>query len=194
MDRSNHYESAFEGYLQDQGLCYVAVDETRRSFLGNGPVKSLDFIVLGDTHLCIDVKGRRFPGGPPDRPRHVWECWSTADDIDSLTRWAARLGPDYQGILAFTYLMAPEVELPDAVEGLWHWRGRRYLMRAIDAEAYRQHMRVRSPRWNTVSLRRSDFQRFVQPLSAFTQPRQPDAVDTCGNMVMKIYYPEGIAS
>src|SRR5271154_3540484 len=67
---------SFEGYLQDQGLCYVAVDETRRSLLGSAPIKSLDFIVLGDAHLVIDVKGRRFPAGSRERPRRVWESWS----------------------------------------------------------------------------------------------------------------------
>ena len=29
MDRSNHYEAAFEAYLQWHRLCYVAVDERR---------------------------------------------------------------------------------------------------------------------------------------------------------------------
>ena len=48
MKRSNHYEAAFEAYLQWQRLCYVAVDETRRSMLGESRVKSLDFIVHGD--------------------------------------------------------------------------------------------------------------------------------------------------
>ena len=35
MDRSNHYEAAFEAYLQWHRLCYVAVDETRRAWLGD---------------------------------------------------------------------------------------------------------------------------------------------------------------
>ncbi len=47
MDRSNHYEVAFESYLQHHRLCYVAVDETRRALLGDTLVKSLDFIVFG---------------------------------------------------------------------------------------------------------------------------------------------------
>src|SRR5262249_40469927 len=42
MDRSNHYEAAFEGYLRDQGVCYVAVDERRRALLDHVPLKSLD--------------------------------------------------------------------------------------------------------------------------------------------------------
>src|SRR5438067_2258594 len=60
MDRSNHYEAAFEAYLQWHKLCYVGVDETRRSRLGETPVKSLDFIVYGESgsRLLVDVKGR----------------------------------------------------------------------------------------------------------------------------------------
>ena len=79
MDRSNHYEAAFEAYLQRHGLCYVAVDETRRAVLGDLRIKSLDFIVHGEggIRLLVDVKGRRFPTGLGDRQRHVWECWST---------------------------------------------------------------------------------------------------------------------
>src|SRR5437868_5004877 len=75
MDRSNHYEAAFEGYLQWHRLCYVAVDETRRAMLGDLRVKSLDFIVHGPggARLLVDVKGRRFPTGPGQRPRRVWE-------------------------------------------------------------------------------------------------------------------------
>ena len=34
MDRSNHYEAAFEDWLQENDLCYVAVDESRRAMLG----------------------------------------------------------------------------------------------------------------------------------------------------------------
>src|SRR5439155_5475088 len=81
MDRSNHYEAAFEAYLQWHRHCYVAVDETRRAMLGEVRVKSLDFIVYGEhgARLLVDVKGRRFPTGSPERQRRVWECWSTHD-------------------------------------------------------------------------------------------------------------------
>ena len=83
MDRSNHYEVAFEAYLQRQGLGYVAVDETRRAFLGRESVKSLDFIVYGPhgARLLVDVKGRRFPTGAPHRQqrRGVSACpWLAA--------------------------------------------------------------------------------------------------------------------
>lgn len=43
--RDNHYEAAFEAYLREVCLPYVAVDEAKRSRLSDGSLKSLDFIV-----------------------------------------------------------------------------------------------------------------------------------------------------
>ena len=87
MDRSNHYEAAFEAYLQWHRLGYIAVDESRRSLLGDTPVKSLDFLVFGPhgARLVVDVKGRRFPTGAAEgrgasgnagRRRTTWTAWS----------------------------------------------------------------------------------------------------------------------
>ena len=77
MDRGNHYEAAFEAYLRDRRLGYVAVDESRRSSLDDEPVKSIDFIVYGHggARLLVDIKGRKFPGGKAGRPRYTWQNW-----------------------------------------------------------------------------------------------------------------------
>jgi len=170
MDRSNHYESAFEAYLQEQRLCYVAVDERRRAILGESKVKCLDFIVYGPdgARLLIDIKGRRFPSGKPGKRRHVWECWSTRDDIDGLERWAEMFGPGYQGLLVFSYCIQSGVCLPIDTEDLWNWRGRHYLFRAVPAADYRTSMRSRSPSWGTVDLPREVFRNLVRPLAHFT--------------------------
>jgi hypothetical protein len=170
MDRSNHYEAAFEAYLIWHGLAYVAVDETRRSGIGDERLKNLDFIVHGESgaRLLVDVKGRRFPGGPPDRPRRVWECWCERDDVAGLERWEALFGPGYQGLLVFTYGLARSVELPEDTPDLWTWRGRRYLFRAVPVDEYRQHMRTRSPKWQTVDLPGAVYRRLVRPFHDFT--------------------------
>jgi hypothetical protein len=179
MDRSNHYEAAFEAYLQWHKLCYVGVDETRRPMMGETRVKSLDFIVYGMTgaRLLVDVKGRRFPSGSKVKPRRVWECWSLHEDIDGLQRWAELSGPGYRGLLVFTYLLAPEIAVPDDTDDLWSWRGRRYLLRAILVDDYQPHMRVRSPRWGTVFLPNRIFRDLVRPFHYFTQEAQPVADD-----------------
>jgi hypothetical protein len=169
--RSSEYECAFEAYLQHKRLCYVAVDEHRRPLLDDAPVKSLDFIVFGaqGARLVVDVKGRRFPSGKPERLRRIWECWATRDDIEGLDRWARLWGPEFRGLLVFAYHILPSVELPDDTEDVWLHRGRRYLLRGIDAHLYRTFMRIRSPRWGTVSLPTAVFRSLVQPLSHFTQ-------------------------
>lgn len=169
MDRSNHYEAAFEAYLRWHRYCYVAVDETRRAMLGERRVKSLDFIVYGepDARLLIDVKGRRFPSGRPDRPRRVWESWSTHDDIEGLQSWLGLFGAGYVGLLVFTYQLMPGIEVPEDTLDLFTFRGRRYLYRAVEVNDYQLHMRVRSPKWGTVGLARADFRRLVQPLHHF---------------------------
>lgn len=170
MDRSNHYEAAFEAYLQWHRMCYVAVDQTRRSMLGETRVKSLDFIVYGDngSRLLVDVKGRRFPCGSAHCPRRVWQNWTTRADLDGLARWQERCGPEYVGLLVFNYQVLPTVELPDDTADLWTWRGKRYLLRAVRADEYCRHQRLRSPKWDTVDLPGACFRQLVRPFHQFT--------------------------
>jgi hypothetical protein len=179
MDRNNHYEVAFEGYLLSRGLCYIAVDETRRSRWGGESVKSLDFVVFGrgGTRFVVDVKGRRFPGGTPSRPRRVWQCWSEREDVDGIERWASIAGPDYQGLLVFTYHLGPDVVMSENTPDLWMFRGQRYLFRAVAIDQYRQHMYLLSPSWDTVTLSRASFRSLVRPLSDFTNAAELVAVD-----------------
>jgi hypothetical protein len=175
MDRSNHYEAAFEAYLQWHRLCYVAVDEARRALFGDTPIKSLDFVVYSPAgaRLLIDVKGRRFPSGPEHNQRRVWESWSSLDDVRGLGQWVSLFGPGYQGLLVFAYHVLPAVSLPADIEDLWTWRGRRYLLRAVPVDLYRARMRVRSPKWETVSLQTGVFRELMQPFSSFTQRSEP---------------------
>ena len=161
---------AFESYLQSQRLCYVAVDETRRAMLGDDDsVKSLDFVVFGraGARLVVDIKGRRFPGGPPGKPRRVWECWSFREDLDGLDRWAEMAGADYRGLLVFAYCLHASVEMPAATPDLHICRGRRYLFRGVCARDYRENMRRRSHSWDTVSLPKAAFRALVRPFRDF---------------------------
>ena len=172
MDRGNHYETAFEAYLRDARLAYVAVDESRRATLDDEPIKSLDFIVygLGERRLLIDVKGRKYPGGKTEKPAFSWQNWSTRDDVDGLERGQQRFGGGHQALLVFIYHILPLVDLAPGTPDLWHWRGRRYLMRAIPVLEYKQSMRVRSQKWGTVHLPGAAFRAAVRPFRDFTHP------------------------
>ena len=173
MKRDNHYEAAFEAYLRDRQVSFVAVDEAKRSQLSDVLVKSLDFIIVGvDTaKLVVDVKGRRFPGGQPDQPRKVWQNWAEHEDIDGLTRWAEHFGPDYRGILAFTYHIVAPFQVPPDTPDQFTYRDKCYLMRAINVADYKICMRERSRRWGTVHLGMVDFRRLVRPFSEFLVPQ-----------------------
>lgn len=171
MKRSSRYEAAFEAYLRQQRFAYVAVNEQRRTVLGDESIKNLDFIVCGpDVRLMIDVKGRRFPAGPPERPRRVWECWSTAEDVADLQRWAVAFGPGSIALLAFVYELAADVEPPVGGGERWEWGGRHYLLRTVEVSAYRAAMRVRSPRWRTVDLPGAKFRLLARPFQEFAAP------------------------
>jgi hypothetical protein len=175
MDRGNHYEAAFEAYLRDRRLGYVAVDESRRSSLDDEPVKSIDFIVYGAagaSKLLIDVKGRRYPGGPKERPKHIWQNWVEREDVEGLGRWELSFGSEYRGLLVFAYYILPHVELRPGTADVWVWRGRRYLMRAVPVADYRSHMKVRSPKWDTVHLPTAAFRSLVRPLRDYTHPHE----------------------
>lgn len=170
MDRNNHYEAAFEAYLQARGLGYIAIDETRRASLGSTSIKSLDFVVYGQAgaRLLIDIKGHRFPTGSPEKQRRVWESWVNAEDVSSMEQWMALFGPGFQAVFVFAYHVLPCVDLSEDIEDLWCFRGRRYLFRAVSCDDYRAHMRRRSPSWGTVALPTAAFRRLVQPFRAFT--------------------------
>lgn len=173
MDRSNHYEAAFEAYLRRLGVGFVAVDETHRSLLGDADVKSLDFVIVDSARLVVDVKGRRFPGGTPHKPRRIWQNWSTADDVDGLDRWAAHFGSEFRGVLAFVYHLVPPFGVSPGTRDALAFRDQLYLVRGIDAVEYRERMVSRSRRWGTVGLSTADFRELVRPFSDFLDPKLP---------------------
>jgi hypothetical protein len=172
MDRNNHYERAFASYLRGRGVGVVAVDECRRSRLDGSPVKSADFLVVGPgpAKLVIDVKGRRFPGGTASKPRPVWPCWSTEQDVRGLRQWADGFGNDFRGVLAFVYDVAPPYKISaDAPDG-FSFEGRDYLIKGIDALAYAATMTPRSRRWGTVHLPAPAYRALCRPFSYFLNP------------------------
>jgi hypothetical protein len=162
MKRDNHYERAFEAYLRQRRVAYVAVDETRRSLLGDGSLKSLDFIIstpLGVRWL-VDVKGRRFPSG---RRRAYWKNWSTRDDLVSLRRWEQKFGDDFRGLFVFAYNVRGD-RAPLPAEELFAWRDRVYGFVAIPLVEYARHARVLSPRWGTVRMPVRRFRELARPM------------------------------
>jgi hypothetical protein len=178
-NRDNHYEAAFEAFLRDRGVPYVAVDEAKRSLLGNGTtLKSLDFIVSGGTTVVadagtsqplswlVDVKGRKFPGG--EIQKQYWKNWSTRDDLRSLAQWEELFGDHFRALFVFAYeVLGNRSPLP--AEELFEFRGNWYGFIAVPLRDYAAHARPISPRWDTWAMPAGAFRRFARPLTDLLQ-------------------------
>jgi hypothetical protein len=176
--RRHHYDQAFEQYLRQRRIPYVAVNEARRALSGGEgsafraaddpakarSLKSFDFVIYGpDRNLLLEVKGRKIAYGARSSAR--LESWVTMDDVSGLERWERLFGPGFEATLAFLYWC--ESPPPDGLfQEMIEHRGRWYAVRAVRVSEYARHMVVRSPRWRTVHVPGDDFVRISQPLAA----------------------------
>ncbi|WP_425616346.1 HYExAFE family protein [Anatilimnocola sp. NA78] len=187
--RDNHYELAFEAYLQYRRIPYVAVDETRRSAAGLTPagadaatLKSLDFIVSprlvptgSSLSWLVDIKGRRFPTG---RSKQYWKNWSTADELRSLAHWESIFSGRFQGLLVFAYnVIGDKAPLPR--EQLFEFRGGLYAFLGIRLDHYTGWSHTLSPRWQTVTIPTARFRALARPTDELfgITPATPAAAD-----------------
>lgn len=171
--RSNHYDAAFEAYLRDRRVPYVAVDEQRRSLLASSSLKSMDFIVHrpGRGGLLVEVKGRKYPSaGNGGR----WENWVTGDDVESLLSWE-EFFPGSEAAFVFAY----DVEDSHAQEfdDLFVFRDRRYAFYGVGAAEYKAAMTRRSARWSTFTIARGRYARLRCPIAALIGPAETAARD-----------------
>jgi hypothetical protein len=158
-DRSIHYEAAFEAFLRDRGIPCVAVDEAKKALFANAKLKSFDFVVYSKSgpNLLVDVKGRQVR----NRGRSGFETWTTEQDVNDLMQWEQVFGEGYKAVLTFIYW----IDAPLAPEpGMFEHKGKWYWMMGIDLTEYRNHMRRRSVKWETVSLPAEDFRSLARPI------------------------------
>lgn len=164
MDRSIHYESAFEAYLRSKGIPYVAVNEAKKALFADAKLKSFDFVVYSRNgpNLLIDVKGRQRK--ETTARRRGFDTWTNERDVTDLLQWEQVFGEGFRAVLAFIYwIEAPLTPEP----GMFEHRDRWYLLMGIDLAEYRNHMRRRSPKWETVSLSVESFRQLARPFESW---------------------------
>jgi hypothetical protein len=162
-DRTVHYEAAFEAFLRSRGIPYVAVDEAKKALFSNAKLKSFDFVVYSKNgpNLLIDVKGRQVR----DRTgRKGFESWTTQRDVEDLQQWEQVFGDDFKAVLTFVYWIDPPLT-PEP--GMFEHRDRWYLLMGIDLTEYRNSMRRRSAKWETVCLPAEEFRNLARPLESW---------------------------
>lgn len=159
-DRSVHYEAAFEAFLRDRGVPYVAVDEAKKALFANAKLKSFDFVVYSKAgpNLLIDVKGRSCRNRTG---RSGFETWATEQDVSDLAQWEQVFGEGFKGVLAFVYWIEPPLTVE---QGMYAFRDRWYLLLGVDLAEYRGSMRRRSAKWQTVCLPAAAFRDAAKPI------------------------------
>lgn len=166
VNRQVHYEAAFEDWLRNRGVPYVAVDEAKKALFADAALKSFDFVVYssGGPNLLVDVKGRKFPyvtrGG-----KRFWENWVERGDLSDLARWQEVFGRGFQATLVFAYALVDPLQAREFTD-VHLFRQEFYAFVAVAAEVYGRHARLRSPAWQTVNMPRGLFREMIAPVSS----------------------------
>jgi len=163
----NHYERAFEGWLIDNHIEYVTIDEHKRATLGQSDIKSFDFLLyLPDGKIIIaEVKGRTFKGTSLAKLAHL-ECWVTAEDIEGLVKWQQIFGEGHQAIFVFAYKIE-NIDVDFDGRDVYDFDANRYLFFCVKLDDYRRFMVRRSPKWRTVTLPADKFRQYATQLADF---------------------------
>ncbi len=163
----NHYERAFENWLTDNCIEYVAVDEHKRATFGHTDIKSFDFLLYppGGQIVIAEVKGRTFRGTSLANLAGL-ECWVTAEDVDGLTKWQQIFGEDYRAVFVFAYRIE-NIDVDFNGRDVFEFDSNRYLFFCIKLDDYRRFMKRRSPKWQTVTLPADKFRQCAVQLSEF---------------------------
>jgi hypothetical protein len=165
-DRSVHYEAAFEAYLRDKRIPYVAVDEAKKALFANSKLKSFDFVVYPQNkpRLLIDVKGRQLRNRTK---RKGFETWATEADVKDLLQWEQVFGEGFTAVFGFVYWIDPPLPGVPVDSGVFEFKERWYLLMGVDLAEYRDHMRRRSAKWETVCLPAEDFRSLARPIESW---------------------------
>ena len=166
----NEYEQAFENWLIENRLQYVAVDQQKRMIFARNKIKSFDFLLYpaNSGAVVAEVKGRIFKGTSVIK-QTGFECWVTMDDVKGLLRWEQVFDEDTEASFIFAYKFENVEVEADGAE-VYEYNGDRYMFYAVRLEDYREFMKVRSPKWQTVTLPAAKFREFAIPIREYLKP------------------------
>ena len=164
---ANEYEQAFESWLIDNRLQYVAVDQQKRRVFARSRIKSFDFL-LYPVHLppvIAEVKGRKFKGKSLASLSGL-ECWTTMEDIRGLIRWEQVFGKGTEAVFVFVYKIE-NIDVETDGNEIYDFEADRYTFYTVRLDDYREYMTVRSPKWHTVTLPAAKFRKYAMPIRQY---------------------------
>ena len=127
------YETAFEDYLRQKGLPYIAVDEAKKALFAGAKLKSFDFVVYRPEgkNLLVDVKGRKLNPAAAS----TFQNWTTREDIDDLRQWEEIFGDGFSAMFLFIYFWPESPETSPLKDMMLH-QGKWYGMLGISVPEY----------------------------------------------------------
>jgi hypothetical protein len=155
----NHYERAFENWLIDNRIQYIAVDDQKRAAFGRSKIKSFDFLLYPRNQQIIiaEVKGRKFKGTRFAKLTG-FECWVTTEDRAGLAKWQEVFGTAHLAVFVFTYRIE-NIDVDFDGRDTYEFDANRYVFFAVKLDDYRRFMKRRSPKWQTVTLPADKFRK-----------------------------------
>ena len=159
----NHYEIAFQAWLNENHINFLEVDQSRRAFLARSKVKSFDCLIYtpAERIMIAEVKGRLFKGTSLEGMKSM-PNWVTLEDIRGLIRWEDVLGDEYKAYFVFAYCLEKVYVDSDGQE-LFFCDGKSYVFYCVSIDDYQGFMRLRSRKWQTVNLSSADFRCCAKP-------------------------------
>lgn len=150
--RHIHYEAAFEDYARSRGWPYIPVDEQKKAIFSGARIKSFDFLVYPPNRKpwLVDIKGRKFPYDSGGNKRY-WENWVTQEDIEGLRAWHEVFGDQFEPVLIFAYWLVGLSDKHPSLD-IHAFRNEYYAFVPVLATDYAKQARMRSPKWNTISV------------------------------------------
>lgn len=163
----NVYEQAFQSRLREQKIAFESVVQTERVEAGGLSVKNFDFVLwpTSDRPTLVELKGRTFHRTSLAGLKGL-DAWVTFEDAEAMSYWLEilrRKKPFARAIFVFVFRLE-QVDVESDGLPIYEFGGRRFLMLFIELEHYRQSMKCRSPKWQTVVPAAEDFRRFAHPI------------------------------
>ncbi len=148
----NHYERAFQGWLKDNGVQYLVVDQQKRAAFSKSKIKSFDFLFYSpDAQAYLaEIKGRKFTGKTFTAFGSL-QNWVTVDDIKGLQGWVEIFGKRYQGLFVFVYNLE-NIDVDTDGREIFEFEHKRYVFIAVRLSDYSRGQTGRSEKWETVHL------------------------------------------